>query len=134
MFIVIRNFGRWNNNPSALQFSSTYQSLLSHVGPFYYYFLVATVAYILKPVIRQLTMLKELVISEGKYSFTPDILKDNTRQKCQSNSHSTVAHLRTSEILSKDQWNTDATRTISWKGLDWQLPCQVIETRSRNSS
>ena len=93
-------------------------------------YLDSIVQYILKPVIRHLTMLKEIVICEEKYGFTPDVFKDNTRQKRQSNSQSTVAHLRTStEILSRDQWNIEAIRTTSLgKSLIGNYLARKLET------
>ena len=40
-FSAVRQFGAWNNNPSAIQFSNAFRSLLSHAGVTITYFVNA---------------------------------------------------------------------------------------------
>ena len=64
---------------------------------------------VLTNIIKDYPAVKNIVVCEEKYSFTPDILKYATRKQRQVRKTSSVAHLKAGEqILSKDTFSRDA--------------------------
>jgi hypothetical protein len=68
---------------------------------------------ILRPLVKQMQYLHHMVISEEKYSFTPDILKFATRQQ-RSQEDSSITHLKSGEeVINPSTFDKKAITTSS---------------------
>ena len=77
-------------------------------------YLDGIVNHLLKPLLYQLHQVKDVVVCEEKYSFTPDIFKQDTRARRQTTKTS-IAHLKSAdEIIGKGHWNPEAIRTTQF--------------------